>query len=64
MVEWEYRQVIVERPEKRGQWADNLVMPPKELSRMGTDEWELVTAFPLSSEGTTVNTVYIFKRPK
>ncbi len=63
MVEWDYRQALVE-PTKQNWQVDDLVMVPKELSEIGTEGWDLVTAFPLIVEGTTLAAVYIFKRPK
>ncbi len=72
---WEYRQVLVEQPEQTTKrrwdlesarpWQEkDFLLAPEQLSSMGTEGWDLASAFPLSIEGTTLATVYIFKRPK
>ncbi len=67
MSEWEYRQVLVKAPDyarDKGIWdSDYYIMPSQELSAMGLEGWDLVTAFPLVLDGTVDVTVYVFKRP-
>ena len=36
----------------------------KQIVRLGSDGWQLVCVTPLASDGTTVKTIYYFKRPK
>lgn len=33
------------------------------IQRMGSEGWELVSAFPVSANGTTLYVTFIFKRP-
>ncbi len=65
MPEWEYQQILVKPPNyARNIWDPNYyIMPSKELSAMGLEGWDLVTAFPLMLDGSVDVTVYVFKRP-
>lgn len=36
----------------------------RKIVKMGEDGWELVTVTPVVSEGTTIQTVFYFKRPQ
>ena len=36
----------------------------QQIVRLGNEGWELVTVSPVSKEGSTVKTIFFFKRPK
>lgn len=52
-ITWEYKVV-----------NSNKGTPPKELSELGSEGWELVTVRNPIFGGNSLNAEYIFKRPK